>query len=96
MRSPADGTVTYAGRLAGRGVVVVSHAGGLRSTFEPVTASRPVGTIVAQGDSVGRSRAEAGHCAPASCLHWGVLRGRTYLDPLAFVGRARIVLLPLH
>ena len=40
--------------------------------------------------------AEAGHCAPVTCLHWGVLRGRAYLDPLAFVGRARIVLLPLH
>jgi murein DD-endopeptidase MepM/ murein hydrolase activator NlpD len=96
VRSPADGTVTYAGRLAGRGVVVVAHAGGLRSTFEPVAATRPVGSAVAQGDSVGSIAAEAGHCAPGTCLHWGVLRGRAYLDPLAFVGRARIVLLPLH
>ena len=87
--------MTYAGRLAGRGVVVVSHADGLRSTFEPVTASQPVGTAVTHGDTVGSLTAEPGHCAPASCLHWGVLRGRTYLDPLAFVGRARIVLLPL-
>ncbi|WP_404387815.1 murein hydrolase activator EnvC family protein [Humibacillus xanthopallidus] len=96
VRSPTAGTVTYAGRLAGRGVVVVSHADGLRSTFEPVTPSQPVGTAVAQGDPVGSIAAEPGHCAPASCLHWGVLRGRTYLDPLAFVGRARIVLLPLR
>ena len=95
VRSPTAGTVTYAGRLAGRGVVVVSHRDGLRSTFEPVTASQPVGTAVAQGDPVGSISAETGHCAPASCLHWGVLRGRTYLDPLAYVGRARIVLLPL-
>ena len=32
------GTVTYAGMLAGRGVVVVSH-GATRTTYEPVTAS---------------------------------------------------------
>jgi hypothetical protein len=25
-----------------------------------------------------------------------VLRGRTYLDPLAFLGRGRIILLPLR
>jgi murein DD-endopeptidase MepM/ murein hydrolase activator NlpD len=94
--SPTAGIVTYAGRLAGRGVVVVSHPGGLRSTFEPVSASQPVGTAVAQGASVGSISEDSSHCAPASCLHWGVLRGRTYLDPLAFVGRpARIVLLPL-
>ena len=96
VRAPAPGTVTYAGRLAWRGVVVVSHSDGLRSTFEPVETARPVGSTVAQGDSVGRIGAPAGHCAPVTCLHWGVLRGRTYLDPLAFVGRARIVLLPLH
>lgn len=95
VHSPTGGTVTYAGRLAGRGVVVVTHAGGLRSTFEPVSSTLGVGTAVAQGDPVGAISADAGHCAPATCLHWGVLRGRTYLDPLAFVGRARIVLLPL-
>jgi murein DD-endopeptidase MepM/ murein hydrolase activator NlpD len=95
VRSPADGTVSYAGRLAGRGVVVVTHAGGLRSTFEPVSSALGAGSAVAQGDPVGAITAEAGHCAPATCLHWGVLRGRSYLDPLAFVGRGRIVLLPL-
>lgn len=95
VHSPTAGTVTYAGRLAGRGVVVVAHAGGLRSTFEPVDGSVPVGTSVARGDVVGAVTSTAGHCAPAVCLHWGVLRGETYLDPLGFIGRARIVLLPL-
>ncbi|TQM62600.1 M23 family metallopeptidase [Humibacillus xanthopallidus] len=95
VRSPTDGTVTYAGRLAGRGVVVVTHAGGLRSTFEPVSSTVRVGSLVSQSDPVGQISGEVGHCSPATCLHWGVLRGRTYLDPLAFVGRGRIVLLPL-
>jgi murein DD-endopeptidase MepM/ murein hydrolase activator NlpD len=95
VRSPTGGTVTYAGRLAGRGVVVVTHADGLRSTFEPVSSTVRVGSTVSQGDPVGQISGEVGHCSPATCLHWGVLRGRTYLDPLAFVGRGRIVLLPL-
>jgi murein DD-endopeptidase MepM/ murein hydrolase activator NlpD len=95
VRAPTGGTVTYTGRLAGRGVVVVTHAGGLRSTFEPVSARVRAGTVVAQGDPVGEVSSEAGHCIPATCLHWGVLRGRTYLDPLTFVGQGRIVLLPL-
>ncbi|WP_323096953.1 M23 family metallopeptidase [Intrasporangium sp. YIM S08009] len=95
VRSPESGTVTWAGVLAGRGVVVVTHPGGLRSTFEPVTATVPVGAAVARGGPVGAVTALPGHCAPATCLHWGVLRGRQYLDPLAFVGRAPIVLLPL-
>ena len=95
VRSPESGTVTWAGVLAGRGVVVVTHPGGLRSTFEPVRPAAPVGTAVVRGGTVGTVTTEPGHCAPATCLHWGVLRGRQYLDPLAFVGRAPIVLLPL-
>ena len=95
VRSPAAGRVTYAGVLAGRGVVVVAHDSGLRSTFEPVQGLVAVGTLVARGEAIGVVTSTAGHCAPAACLHWGVLRGETYLDPLGFVGRARIVLLPL-
>lgn len=87
--------VTYAGTLAGRGVVVVAHADGLRSTFEPVDGSVPVGASVARGEVIGVVASTTGHCSPAVCLHWGVLRDKTYLDPLGFVGRARIVLLPL-
>jgi murein DD-endopeptidase MepM/ murein hydrolase activator NlpD len=81
--------------LAGRGVVVVTHAGGLRSTFEPVDGALPVGAMVAAGARVGRLAMTPTHCEPAVCLHWGVLRGRTYLDPLALLGRRPIVLLPL-
>jgi hypothetical protein len=61
-----------------------------------VSSTIATGTTVAQGDPVGAISAEPGHCSPGTCLHWGVLRGRTYLDPLAFVGRARIILLPLR
>jgi murein DD-endopeptidase MepM/ murein hydrolase activator NlpD len=92
---PTDGRVSWTGVIAGRAVVVVQHDGGLRSTFEPVAAGRPVGTFVTRGDAIGRVTSTPGHCAPRTCLHWGVLRGETYLDPLTFVGRARVILLPL-
>ena len=95
VRAPETGTVSWAGLLAGRGVVVVTHPGGLRSTFEPVARALPVGTVVQRGDLVASVSDAPGHCAPATCLHWGVLRGRTYLDPLSLLGREPVVLLPL-
>lgn len=92
--APAAGTVTLAGRVAGVPVVVVSHAGGLRSTLQPVTATVPVGTSVRAGAVVGRLAPDPGHCTPAACLHWGVLRGTTYLDPVRLIRPPRVVLLP--
>lgn len=96
VRAPASGQVVFASQLAGRGVVVVRHEGGLRSTFEPVAASLGLGAAVTKGQAIGRVMDGPSHCAPRTCLHWGVLRGREYLDPLAFVERAPVVLLPLR
>jgi murein DD-endopeptidase MepM/ murein hydrolase activator NlpD len=93
--APGSGRVSFAGVIAGRGVVVVQHDGGLRSTFEPVTGTLPVGSLVAPGDPVGEVTDAPGHCAPSTCLHWGLLRGETYLDPLSLLTRRPIVLLPL-
>ena len=88
------GTVTFAGMLAGRGVVVVLH-GDTRTTYEPVGATVQVGGQVGRGEVVGRLQATGSHCAPQVCLHWGWLRGSTYLDPLDLVGAGPIRLLPL-
>ncbi|WP_330474033.1 M23 family metallopeptidase [Terrabacter sp. C0L_2] len=93
--APTDGRISWTGVIAGRSVVVVAHPAGLRSTFEPVTATSAVGTAVARGEPVGTVTSTSGHCAPRTCVHWGVLRGETYLDPLSFVGRSRVILLPL-
>ena len=52
---PAAGVVAFAGRVAGRGVVVGRPPGGLRTTYEPVAAT------VARGDPVARRcRSSAG------------------------------------
>ncbi len=96
VKAPNGGEVTFAGHVAGRGVVVVQHAGGLRSTLEPVANAPPTGTAVSAGDPVGVVAGTPGHCVPATCIHWGVLRGRVYVDPLALLGFGPIVLLPLY
>jgi len=81
--SAGAGTVAFAGLVAGRGVVTVAHAGGLRTTYEPVTAGIEVGRAVAAGDELG-VLADGNHC-PVTCLHWGALRGDVYVDPLTLL-----------
>jgi murein DD-endopeptidase MepM/ murein hydrolase activator NlpD len=88
------GRVTFAARLAGRGVVVVDH-GATRTTYEPVAASVRVGDVLARGQPLGTLELAGSHCFPRACLHWGWKRGPTYLDPLLLVGGGPIVLLPL-
>lgn len=89
------GVIGYAGRLAGRGVVTVVH-GPLRTTYEPVTAVVQAGQSVRVGEQIGRLEPPTGHCGIGrSCLHWGLLRGDSYLDPLALLHLSPPILLPL-
>lgn len=88
------GRVSYAARLAGRGVVVISH-GALRTTYLPVRASVRPGRSVRAGERIGAVERRPGHCGPVACLHWGALRGRSYIDPLSLVAARRIRLLPV-
>ncbi|MEU1492819.1 M23 family metallopeptidase [Streptomyces sp. NPDC005776] len=84
----AAGRVSFAGGVAGRGVVVIELAGTgdppLRTTYEPV---RP---LVAKGDEVTTGQVVAVvsdgpfHCA-SGCLHWGLRRAEAYLDPLSLL-----------
>jgi murein DD-endopeptidase MepM/ murein hydrolase activator NlpD len=90
------GTVSFSGVVAGRGVVTVRHAGGLRTTYEPVDGRAAVGTTVRRGDRVGTLSAAPGHCQPLRCLHWGAVSGDTYRDPLALLDPGHPVLLPLR
>ncbi len=78
----AAGTVTFAGPVAGRGVVVVEHRDGIRTEYEPVRPSVTVGAVVGRGTPLGQVAGRHPGCAPADCLHWGARRGATYLDPL--------------
>ena len=90
--SAADGTVTFAAVLAGRGVVVVDH-GELRTTYEPVAATVAAGEVVGRGQPIGLLQAGHPSCPLTTCLHWGLRERDTYLDPLLLLGAA-IRLLP--
>lgn len=89
--SPADGTVTFSGRVVDRDVITVLDDTGLKHSFEPVADALPAGTRVRRGDRL--AVVAAGHCA-AGCVHWGVRRGTEYVDPLRLLPRPRAVLLP--
>lgn len=79
VHAAGSGTITFVGVIAGRGVVTVSH-GELRTTYEPVNSSLSIGTEVAAGEFLG-SIGQGGHCS-SRCLHWGLRRADTYLDPM--------------
>lgn len=89
----ADGVVSFAGWVATRGVVAVTHAGGLRTTYEPVRPEVRPGQRVHRGEEVGRLMPGHEGCS-AACLHWGARRGDEYLDPLRLLSTQRVRLLP--
>lgn len=91
----ADGTISFAGAVAGRNVLVIDH-GEVRTTLEPVTALVPVGSVVRAGQVIGRL--DAGHdCRRpgATCIHVGLRRGEEYLRPnFVFAAPGPVRLLP--
>ena len=90
----AAGRVTHVGVVAGRGTVSVLHAGGVRTTYEPVRARVHRGDTVRAGQRIGVVDGRGGSHCPA-CLHLGALRGHAYLDPLTLLRPGHVVLLPL-
>jgi murein DD-endopeptidase MepM/ murein hydrolase activator NlpD len=90
-----SGVVAFAGMVAGRPVVSIDHANGLRTTYEPVDPSVGAGQAVARESPIGTLAGGHAGCPVEACLHWGVRRGDTYLDPLALLWPPRVRLLPL-
>ena len=88
VRAVAAGRVSFAGRVAGKGVVSVELTGTgdppLRTTYEPVTASVKKGEEVEPGEVIGTVDPTGSHCT-ATCVHWGLRRGETYVDPLSLL-----------
>ncbi|MFE0100912.1 murein hydrolase activator EnvC family protein [Streptomyces sp. NPDC059009] len=86
VRAVATGRVTFAGRIADRGVITVKLSGTgtppLRTTYEPVRATVTKGDKVNAGDPIGTLEHPRPHCPRTSCLHWGLLRADHYLNPL--------------
>jgi len=85
----ADGSVTFAGRVAGSLHVTVQHADGVRTTASFLaTASVVAGTRVVQGQVIGTT---------ADRLHVSARRGDVYFDPASLWGggRPHVYLVPL-
>jgi murein DD-endopeptidase MepM/ murein hydrolase activator NlpD len=86
VHAAAAGRVSFAGQVAGRGVVVIEHADGISTEYEPLRVSVPTGAVVPAGARLGEVHGVHRGCAPADgCLHWGARRGGTYFDPLALL-----------
>jgi len=91
-----DGTVVFAGAVAGRPVVSIDHADGVRTTYEPVEASVAAGDVVTRGQTIGTLL--AGHRSDGvDALHWGARTGpKSYINPLRLLHPAVIRLKPLR
>ncbi len=98
VRALTAGRVFFAGRVAGRGVVSIEHTNSgtppLRTTYEPITPEVKKGEEVKPGQVVGTVSEPTPHC-PTACLHWGLRRGDTYLNPLTLLHRGPSRLLPV-
>ncbi|WP_179471029.1 M23 family metallopeptidase [Mycolicibacterium vinylchloridicum] len=92
-------TVVFAGTLAGRPVVSLAHAGGLRTSYEPVEAVVRAGQLVDSSTALGRLVPGHAGCPVAACLHWGAMWGPAsradYVDPLGLLASTTIRLKPL-
>lgn len=88
VRASADGVVSFAGRIAGRGVVSITHHAPtkLRTTYEPLDAQVRPGQRVRAGDVIGTVAQVQGSGAGHQGLHWGLIEGERYLDPMAALG----------
>lgn len=83
VKAAGDGRVTFAGQVGGKLYVVVTHDGGVRTTYgDLATIDVAVGRPVAAGDSVGKS---------STHLHFGVRVDGSYVDPNTLFGRARLI-----
>lgn len=92
--APDDGVVYFAGVVVDRPVLSIAHAGGVLSSFEPVSTTLAAGDAVTRGQPIGTLL--PGHCE-APCLHLGARVNGQYVNPLLFLGGVPwSVLLPMR
>ena len=93
IRAVDDGEVSFAGPVAGRGVLAIAHAGGWKSSYEPVDPQVATGQAVAAGQVVAVLAAAPAHCS-TPCLHLGARVDDAYVSPMLLLGAEGAVLLP--
>jgi murein DD-endopeptidase MepM/ murein hydrolase activator NlpD len=86
IRAPADGTVSFAGTVAGSLFISIDHAGGIRTSYSWVSAvSVKKGQAVRAGEVIGKT----GQGHPGSDrthLHFSARLDGTYIDPMLLLG----------
>lgn len=93
--APADGVISFAGKVAGKSVVTIRH-GELTSTFEPAVTKFSVGVFVKTGQNFAHVEGGSDHCG-TTCVQWGLKRkNRTYANPERMTVKRRIVLKPVE
>lgn len=86
IRAAASGRVAFAGMVAGRPVITISHGHGVDTTYEPVSATVKVGSSVRAGEALGTLAVGNG---AHDGLHWGLRRAGVYYDPMLHLMRAQ-------
>ena len=95
IRAAGPGTVSFAGQVAGRGVLVIAHPDGVSTEYEPVAPTVRAGEQVVPGQPTAIVAGAHANCSPGGCLHWAARRNGLYLDPLTLLGRlGEVRLLP--
>jgi hypothetical protein len=54
-----------------------------------------LGAPVQPGTVIAHLSAAGSHCSPRTCLHWGLLQGKQYVNPLTLLPQRPVRLLPL-
>ncbi|MDU3176131.1 MAG: M23 family metallopeptidase [Corynebacterium striatum] len=95
VRAAGDGEVYFVGKVAGKPVVSIAHADGVRTTYQPVFGHVSKGDKVREGQVIGRL---APPVDGKPGLHWGALIDgpeKTYIDPLSLLDAPVIRLKPV-
>jgi murein DD-endopeptidase MepM/ murein hydrolase activator NlpD len=86
IRAPADGTVAFAGAIAGSLFISIDHPGGIRTSYSWVSAvGVKWGQAVTRGEIIGRTGpGDPGSAQPI--LHFGARLNDVYIDPMLLLG----------
>jgi len=87
--SPADGIISFSGKVGFRNAVSVRFGASLTASMEPVCSSLVEGTEVLMGEVIGSvcqpDPEYLWHCE-ITCLHFGTRSDAGYFSPLALMG----------
>jgi hypothetical protein len=86
--SPATGTISFVGKVGYRNLITISF-GDKKISLEPVCSELLEGTLVTQGEVIGRvcepDPQYQWHCE-ITCIHFGIRNSDGYFSPLALIG----------